>query len=361
MWRVDGVMAAMGLSIAGLLLMVRILGRRNLKNLRLEYRGPTRIEAGKGFHCHLKLINPRAFFDAFWVEFGVRPNGEKEFSGRVLWLEGNGTAELSARLSLTQRGKESIQKAWLKSGFPLGLMSFSRGIELPAEIGVWARQKTPHELHLNGFLLDGPPLGGSRQFGGRGDWRGLREWRGGDSVRRIVWAASRRSQAGGGGLLVREDEPPGSHAEECLVIFHSFGGDGNLIRPDRFENAISLLSGTLRLLQASGMAVRWKADFTGWSEREIRTRRQLAESREELLMARRASWTEAHDLLGALAGSRDRECVILISDMPLSAWKNLLPTKVLKPVLIDISRYDRARKSSPRNSRQMLGQKGGGK
>lgn len=181
-------------------------------------------------------------------------------------------------------------------------------------------------------------------MGGIGEWRGLREWRGGDAVRRIAWAASARSEAAGRGVLVREDEPPGSHAEGFLVIFHSYGGDGELIRPDRFERGLMLFHGALGVLQGLGMPVRWVADFDGWEEHELRTRRQLAASREVLMKAGRAAWTEAHDLGAAFARAADRECVVVVSDMPGGGWRGVLPEVALKPVWVDASEYERVRK-----------------
>lgn len=178
--------------------------------------------------------------------------------------------------------------------------------------------------------------------GALGEWKGLREWRGGDAVKRIAWAASARSEAAGRGVLVREDEPPGSHAEGFLLIFHSFGGDGELIRPDRFEKALMLFNGTLGALQGLGMPVRWVADFDGWKEHELRTKQQLAVSRELLMKAERAAWTEAHDVESAFSKAVDRECVVVVSDMPCGVWEAVIPEMALASVMVDASKYDRA-------------------
>ena len=340
MWRVDGVMAALGLAIGGVFAMAWLLGRLNLRGLVLGYRGPRRVEVGKGFTGHLAITNGRRVLDGFRIGFGVSLPGGKVISGKVHWLESRGRADIAQRISFAARGYYQSHKGWVESGFPLGLMRFRKEQAVSAEIGILAAIKVPREMTLSGFLLDGPPLGGSRYLGGIGEWKGLREWRGGDSVRRIAWVASMRSEAAGGGLLVREDEPPGSQAEGCLVVFHSYGGDGNLIRPDRFEKAISLMSGTLGALQGWGMPVRWVSDFNGWREMEVKSRRQLALSRECLMLANRAAWTEAHDLRSALATVRDGECVVVISDMPIAAWVVMMPKTLLPPVTIEISNYD---------------------
>ncbi|MGJ8633717.1 MAG: hypothetical protein ACSHX7_07350 [Luteolibacter sp.] len=345
MLRVDGVMAVLGVSVGVLFFMAWLLGRENLKGLGLEYRGMRRVEAGRGFPVRLALVNERGLLDGFRVEFGMLVSGEREISGKTTWLEVGGRAEISQRVSLTKRGMHTDHEGWVESVFPLGLLSFRKKLRVLGETGVLPRVTVPRELNLSGFLLDGFPLGVSRHHGEIGEWKGLREWRGGDAVRRIAWAASARSQAGGGGLLVREDEPPGAQAEGCLVVFHSYGGDGSLIRPDRFENALALLNGVLGSLQGWGMSARVMADFHGWEKMEVRTRRDLGAVRERLMQAARAGWTEAHDLGVALSGAGERECVVVISDMPLALWEGKVPKMPLRPVLVDIGKYDKRSRS----------------
>ena len=340
MWRVDGVMAAMGLAVAVLFAVACVLGRMNLKGLALHYRGPRRVEAGKGFQGKLSLVNEGRAMDGFWIEFRVRLMGESEFSGRAQWLGSKASSEISDRIVLAKRGVAMSHRGRLRSGFPLGLMTFTRETPVLAEIGVLPRPAIPRELTLGGYLLDGSPFGASRHFSGIGEWKGLRERRGGDGLRRIAWAASLRSEAAGGAMLVREDEPPGSQAEACMVVFHSYGGDGNLIRPDRFEKALSLLFGSLSALVGLGMPVRWMADFNDWEEHEVKTRRQLAVAREEIMGAERAPGTEAHDLIAALSRAEPHDCVVVVSDMPRSAWEAFVPELPIPPVLVDITAYD---------------------
>jgi uncharacterized protein (DUF58 family) len=340
MWRVDGVMAAMGLSVAVLFAMAWISGRLNLAGLSLSYRGPRRVESGKGFSCRLELTNQARAFDGLRIDFRISLCGERFLSGRCQWITGKAAAGIAERVVLRKRGLALAHKGRLDSTFPLGLMRFTRELEIGAEVGVLPHPVTPRELYLSGYLLDGAPFGGSKHFGGNGEWKGLRETRGGDGLRRIAWAASLRSEAAGGAMLVREDEPPGSQAEGCMVVFHSYGGDGNLIRPDRFEKSLGLLYGTLQVLAGWGMPVRWAADFDGWHQKEVRTRRQLAAAREEIMVAVRARGTEAHDLISAFGMARGNECVIVISDMPRAAWEGFVPSTAIPPVLVDISTYD---------------------
>lgn len=352
MWRVDGVMAAMGLSALVLIGMVRWLGVRNLKGLTLVYKGPRRVEVAKGFDARLELHGGARWLDGFWLEFGIRLMDEKEVCGRVFWLSSNSSAKVLRWVSLKHRGLRRKQVAWIRSGFPLGLMTFQNEIRVSAEIGVVPFGRVPRELNSSGFLLDGVPLGGSGQFGETGDWKGLREWRSGDAVQRVAWAASMRSRASGGGLLVRQEEPPGSNLEMCAVVFHSFGTDWNLIRPDRFERALSLLCGVVGRMLANGIPVRVLADFWEWEPKEVNSKRGLALLKEAILLAKRAEWTEAHDLLEVFSKVKPRECLIILSDMPTSSWKTLVPDSVLSPVIVDIVAYEKSTK------RKMLKGKG---
>lgn len=340
MWRVDGVMAAMGLAVGVLFAVAWVLGRMNLGHLGLHYRGPRRVEAGKGFRSKLVLVNGERAFDGFWIEFRMSVLGERNFTAKSPWVSGKGSAGVEERLVLKKRGLATSHAGRLHSGFPLGLMTFTREVTVAAEIGVLPAPVIPRELYPGGFLLDGAPSGGARHFGGGGEWKGLRERRGGDGLRRIAWAASLRSEAAGGVMLVREDEPPGSQSEGCLVVFHSYGGDGNLIRPDRFEKAISLMYGTLLALVERGMPVRWIADFDGWKENEVKTRRQLAEARERLMLAGRTRGTEAHNFIAAVGRAGAHECVVVVSDMPRDSWDGFVPGLSIPPVLVDVTEYE---------------------
>lgn len=346
MWRVDGIMAAMGLAVAALFGVTFVLGRMNLRPLALSLCAPSRVEAGKGFAGKLALTNGSGFTDSLWIEFGVDLIGEAVVSGKVFWIAGGSVAEVEGRPVLRTRGLRNEQRGWVRSGFPLGLMTFSKKLTVEAEIGVLPKPIVPRALALRGYLLDGAPLGGSKHFGGIGEWKGLRERRGGDGLRRIAWAASLRSEAAGGAILVREDEPPGSQAEGCLIVFHSYGGAGDLIRPDRFEKALSLFCGALGNLVGFGMPVRWIADFDGWEEGVVKTRRQLASIRERLMTVKRASGTEAHDLIAALGRAYDHECVVVVSDMPRSGWEGFVPDAAITPVVVDIREYDGSRRKS---------------
>lgn len=342
MWRVDGVMVAMGLAGLVLLLLTRLMGRWNLAAVSVDYRGPRRVEAGKGFQARMWLRNERAWLDAFGIEFGVEPGGGKRMMGRAVWLESGGEVEIGKRLVLSKRNWWEAQRGWLRSDFPLGLHEFRVGLTLGSELGVLPRARVPQELLAGGYLHEGPPDREARNAGDSGEWRTLREWRGGDAVRRVAWAGSLRSQAAGRGLLVREDEPPGSQAEACLAVFHSYGTDGSLIRPDRFEKALELFSGGLAEMLKWGIPLRVVTDFDDWREQVVRTRGHLAEVREGLMRAVRAAGTEAHDLQAAVGKAGEEDCLVIFSDMPADVWRSVLPKRKLGAMVVDVTNYEKS-------------------
>jgi hypothetical protein len=59
---------------------------------------------------------------------------------------------------------------------------------------------------------------------------------------------------------------------------------------------------------------------------------------------KRAEWTEAHNLLDAFSQVKSEECLIILSDMPGSSWKSLVPDSDLNPLVVDIVAYEKSTK-----------------
>jgi len=101
----------------------------------------------------------------------------------------------------------------------------------------------------------------AREFGIRpghdltAEFRLLRDFRSGDSVRAVHWPASLRN----GGLLVRESDPPPPRSERFGVLLHSCGHEGGatLVTPESFESLLRLASGLLQGLRRDGIEVLW--------------------------------------------------------------------------------------------------------
>ncbi|MEP4809640.1 MAG: hypothetical protein ABJ118_13720, partial [Luteolibacter sp.] len=132
-WRIDGVMASLGLAAAGMLVVARLAGGMNLNGLDMHCRADRRVQAGRAFPARVSLSNRRSGLDAFRVEFGISLLGEADVLGKTSWLGCGGVAEMEREVVLNKRGFAERQKGWVRSGFPLGLFDFRKGLEVGVE------------------------------------------------------------------------------------------------------------------------------------------------------------------------------------------------------------------------------------
>jgi uncharacterized protein (DUF58 family) len=350
--RVDGAMAALGaggLLVAGI---SALAARWNLQALEVALSGPHAAAAGQPLRFRVTLRNPRRGLDAFGVQLRMKMPGGGEASTHALWIAGSSAADAELRVVPGQRGDHEIPGVALVSDFPLGLFRANRLCPCPHRLLVFPRPLVPAELLTRGAWVDDTPRSAVAAGEAQGEPRGLRPYRAGDPARTISWPATLRSRARGGGLVVRELDPPGFHPREAVLLFHSFGSDRALIRPDRFERALALAWGALKHFQGLGIPVRLMADFDGWNSRPAGKRRQLGACGELLARARRANGTEAHELQGMLSSLDESTGVLIVSDMPLASWKSSLARSGAH-VMVDITRYE-SRARPPRAGPKLL-------
>lgn len=341
MWVADGTLAALGVAGWLLLGLAAIGGRWNLSRLEAGWECPRKVQAGQEFPLVVVLRNGRRLVDAFGVWMELELPGKSRVAGRAAWVPAGSAADLELRVVVADRGWGVSHPLRLKSGFPLGFFEFGRTLVLEGELVVVPRPVVPRELKAPGVLLDATPMEGASLGDAAGEPRGLRGWRPGDRPGRLDWPASVRSLARGAGLLVREADPPGFHARRCVVMFHSFGNDGSLIRPDRFERALSMVAGTLRVLHGLGIPAVFAADFDGWIARPAGSRAQLAGCLEVLARAVRVAGTEAHEVRAVLDGVAEDDSLVVFSDMPPPAWRSVLPVRRLPVMTPDVRRKRR--------------------
>lgn len=339
LFRVDGAMAALG--AAGMIFcgIAALAARANLRGLQVELSGPHAAAVGQAIRLRLTLRNPRAGFDAFGVQVAAKIPGGREDGTHALWVAGRSAADAELRVTPGERGDHAAVAIQLRSEFPFGLFRAARVLSCPHRLLVFPRPLVPVELLASGAWVDDAPRAAVAAGEAQGEPRGLRPYRAGDAARTIAWPASVRSRARGGGLMVRELDPPGFHPREAVVVFHSYGTDRALIRPDRFERALSLAWGALRHFQGQGIPVRLMADFDGWKSRPAGNRRQLGACGELLARAHRATGTEAHEVQALLSSLDESAGVLVVSDMPLASWKTSLRAHGPR-VSVDVARYE---------------------
>lgn len=335
--RVDGVLLALAGVALGLLVLAWALGRANLVGLEVEFDGPKLAVAGERVRLRVRVRNRRRLLDACGLRVVVEGPGGLRYESGMGWVPAGGWAEEDGAVVIPARGKGGEMRYQVVADFPWGwVRTVTEGrIEWP--LTVLPRVRVPRERSAGGVghaVEAGQAL---VEVEAGLEWRGLRDFRSGDRMRSVFWPASARAVARGGGLLVREVDPPVEQAREVTLVFHSAGGGGGMIRPDRFERALELFWGETQRWVARGVPVRWVADFDEWVPRELRTVREAGEGGAHLAGVKRAAGTERHELLGRLAESGG--LVRIFSDMPAASWSRGLERR-LRAGVVDVAEFE---------------------
>lgn len=120
-------------------------------------------------------------------------------------------------------------------------------------------------------------------------------------------------------------------------MFHSFGTNHTLILTDLFERALSLVCGTLRHLRGIGVPANLRANFLCWKSQKTFHAEAWSDTLTLLSRAKRAKHTEEHDVLAEIEITPAKDAIIVISDMPLTSWKNIMPERRI--LIIDIQQH----------------------
>ena len=337
-FRIDGILITLGLSGGLLLAGAWFLVRQNLAALSLSFRAPARVYADHPFDLRIVIHNRRGLLDAFHIQIKLRLAGQVEIRTFAPWTAASSASEVHLRGTIPGRSSQSEHEYSLQTTMPLGLFSMSASGVFSHEVLVFPRPLIPLELSTQGSLHDASLLPGITPGHAPGELRGVRPWQPGDPAKHIHWPASARSFTRCRGLRVRENDPPGFYPRHCVVLFHSFGMSGQLIRADRFEWALSLACGTLRYLREHGIPTPFLADFNDWEPLPVVSRSSFGNLLVSLTRAHRRPDTEAHDLIPVIERISDDDSLIVISDMPTESWADALPNR--PAIHVDIRQHN---------------------
>lgn len=333
----DSILLTLSVSIFIAIAGAWFFSKWNLTKLTVEADIPARVHAGHCFDSELQIHNRRRLLDAFQLKLVTSFPSSTHVHADALWVPATTTSMVQRRLSLPHRSHALNIPYVIRSEFPFGIVSSQRSghVKQYHSLIVYPKSIVPRELIAHGSLNDMNPKAAFTHGDSAGEPRGIRQWQSGDSAKKIHWPASARSLACGNDLRVRENDPPGFHADRCHIIFHSFGTDGALLREDRFERALALLAGTLKYLLQRGIDTTLRADFMAWLALPCTNRPQYLDCLAHLAQTSRASGTEAHELSQLLETIPKGEASIIISDIEPTSW---LPHIQLPPscVIIDI-------------------------
>ena len=189
---------------------------------------------------------------ALWSEqvpfgFGRPPRGELP-QGR--WVRGRGYAtDLEYELRSGHRGRYPVGPLWVTHGDPFGLVQAERAIAGTREISITPRVTLLPDAGLKDASGDGVRHELNHFAVQRADELIAREYRTGDSLRRVHW----RQTARRGELMVRQEERQGD-PEATLLIDTSLARHGNesgALTDGHFERMVELVASLgVHLLEA---------------------------------------------------------------------------------------------------------------
>ncbi len=223
------------LVLCSALLIVWFFARATLRNILMQRTLPERVEAGELFPVRLMARNEKRLFPSGAIHVRERPTEPTLSRGGWAYFPSlPPTREKRARYvtSIRRRGVHTFRPAEFSSVWPLGFFRTRAVCEVNSEIIVTPRMGQVNESFTEELERFFRRFHSTRPCAWEEDFRGLREYRPGDSPRRIHWRTSARY----GNLLVKEFEHPETRRLTLLL-------DTNLARDEEPGRASGLRPG----------------------------------------------------------------------------------------------------------------------
>jgi uncharacterized protein (DUF58 family) len=209
-WATHGALGLYGATGVALLAVVPALAWLHATGARLTPLAPVTAFAGETFPLDIELSNTGyvlALRDVVLLHRSDRRDVERA-AGYAATVPPRGSAVVQTAQRLLRRGRHRDLHVVLETSFPLALATCRLDFVLSSDVLVLPRLGTIRNLgqltaHRHGLIYQGVADRGDEQ-----EFHGMREWREGESLRRVHWRHSARV----GRLLVREfrgeDRPP---------------------------------------------------------------------------------------------------------------------------------------------------------
>ncbi len=241
-WATEGALVLYAAAGVALLAVVPLLAWLHTRGLRVLRPAPVTAFAGETFPLDIPVVNTGhvlALRDVVVLLRSDRRDAERP-AGYAATIAPRAHAEIATAQRLLSRGRHESLSIAVETAFPLGLAVCRMEFMLPADILVLPRLGTVRNLdaltaHRHGLLYQGATDRGDEQ-----EFHGMREWREGESQRRVHWKLSARR----GRLLVREfrgeDRPPVHIVLDARLPARKRASARASERRGIFERAVSL-------------------------------------------------------------------------------------------------------------------------
>ncbi len=209
-WGAGGLLAVYASAGVALLAVAPLLAWLHGRALRLESPGAVTAFAGEAFPLDVGVVDRSrvlAARDVVLLHRTGRTDAERP-AGYAATVRPGSRVVVPTIHRLGRRGRHDELSMAVETQFPLGLAVCRLEFRLPVDLLVLPRLGTVRNLDALTARRHGLLFQGASDRGDEQEFHGLREWREGESVRRVHWKLSARR----GRLLVREfrgeDRPP---------------------------------------------------------------------------------------------------------------------------------------------------------
>ncbi len=253
-WSGSGLARATTAACAALVTVSLVLAWSQSRRLTASTPEPVTVPAGTAFPVEIRLTNASPWFAArdLIVAFDTPERPASRPAGWAPACEPRGHRVVAARHGPLARGRMSELRFSVATTFPLGLAEARAHFRVPAEVLVLPR--LGHLPRLDEIV--GPSAGADapspRDPRGEEEMAGLRDWREGDSLRRVHWKLSARR----GRRVLREFRSGGRAAVHLVLWAQAHVPNRPGARSPAFERAVSLTATLAERLLRLGHPVR---------------------------------------------------------------------------------------------------------
>lgn len=250
---------AFGLAL-GLILIAGFVSGSTLMHIEAVRSEPPVGRVGEPMQIVYRVRSTSRWIPAFGLvaeEVGGRgAKGWRSRLGRVraaiTHIPARETRSAHAHVVPVRRGEVKLQAVRVSTTFPFGVLKKSATFTQRTTVLVRpALGPAPTAVLDQALAGAGRTETVSRRIGRDDEFYGLREYAPGDSVRRIAWRASARSES----LMIRESYAT-MNADVVVAISFSGGSPGESRADDRDEQAISLAASLVEIARRRGARVR---------------------------------------------------------------------------------------------------------
>lgn len=195
------------------------LSERAVRGLSVSRKVPRGVTVGRPVRIEYRVTNHKGWLPSYAVDLSEEGLPRRAF---VPFLPAGSSTVARSLHHFTRRGVYPLHALTLGTGFPFGLFRKERDLSVPGELVIWPRtDRSVREVEPAGGRRARRGAALTASPGGRGEYRGLREYRPGDDPRDIHWRTTARLSA----PVVREYERDAAEdLEICLDLRGEPGG-----------------------------------------------------------------------------------------------------------------------------------------